>query len=276
MASTFSSKAEPTTYTFGHSQTVTASHASRTVHNSAAFLLPHLTPNMSLLDIGCGPGTITTGFSPYLPNGRIIGADYSSTVIVEATALAKSQDLSNVSFQVADIFALPFGDNTFDVIYAHQTFPHLPHPVDALKELHRVVKTGGMVATRDGIAWHWHPSLPGLELFATALGRMFAHSGASFEPPGKRMHVLAREAGFERSKMTVGMGGTVYSSDEERRWWAKVQGQRLVDDQYYRAKAIEAGTSEEEIKLMLRDLEIWKEDPDGWYGLAQAENIYRK
>lgn len=145
---------KPTTYTFGHSAIVTASHNSRTVHNSAAFLLPHLQPSTSLLDIGCGPGTITIGFSPYLPEGRIIGADSSSSVVASATELAQSQGLSKVSFQVADIFALPFSDESFDVAYTHQRFPHLPHPVDALREMHRVCKPNGLVATRDGVQWN--------------------------------------------------------------------------------------------------------------------------
>lgn len=231
---------------------------------------------MSLLDIGCGPGTITVGFAPFLPEGRIIGADTSPAIVAEAAELASAQGLANVSFQVADIFALPFDDNTFDVVYAHQTFPHLPRPVAALQELRRVVKPGGMVATRDALAFNWAPALPGLEVMVTALCRMFASGGASFEPPGKMMHAWAREAGFERAKMTVSMGGTVYSTDEEREWWARVGIERLTTDEHYRARAIAAGTSEEEIGLIVRDLGVWSKDPDGWYGLSQAENIYRK
>ena len=46
-------------YTHGHHESVLRSHRWRTAANSCAYLLPHLRPDMSLLDVGCGPGTIT-------------------------------------------------------------------------------------------------------------------------------------------------------------------------------------------------------------------------
>src|SRR5262245_25345231 len=47
------------TYTHGHHESVLRSHRWRTIENSAAYLLPYLSPGLDVLDVGCGPGTIT-------------------------------------------------------------------------------------------------------------------------------------------------------------------------------------------------------------------------
>jgi ubiquinone/menaquinone biosynthesis C-methylase UbiE len=259
----------------GHTSLVTKSHASRTTANSAAFLLPYLKPHMSLLDVGCGPGTITLGFASYLPQGRIVGVDYSESVIAEARKLGESQGVQNVTFQTGSVFSLPFEENTFDVIYSHQLFPHLSNPVQALTELRRVLRPNGICATRDADTFSWSPSLPGLDLCVVALGRMLKSGGATF-PPGREMHRWAREAGFSREKMMISAGATVYSSKEEREWWGGVMMDRFTKDEHYWAKTIESGTNKEEIKIIVRDLKMWIADEDGWYGLLQSENIYRK
>ena len=62
-------------YTHGHHESVLGLHSWRTVQNSAAYLLPHLKPNMTLLDIGCGPGTITTDFATILHEGHVTGLE---------------------------------------------------------------------------------------------------------------------------------------------------------------------------------------------------------
>jgi SAM-dependent methyltransferase len=205
-----------------------------------------------------------------------VGVDYSADIIdVAQSHLEKAEGWSNVTFQAASVFELPFEDNHFDVVYSHQMFPHLPNPVDAFKEIRRVMKPGGMVATRDADTFAWSPSLPGLDLTTTALGRKLRMGGSTF-PPGREMHRWAREAGFSREKMTVGGGATVYNSKEEREWWGGVLVGAFTEDGGYPQKTIESGTSEGEIEVMVRDLRIWMEDQDGWYGVLNSENIYRK
>jgi hypothetical protein len=108
-----------------------------------------------------------------------------------------------------------------------------------------------------------------------ALARLLRSGGVVF-PAGREMHGWAREAGFSREKMMVGAGATVYSTREEREWWGKILVGRFMEDENYRARTLESGTSVEEIAVIVRDLEVWMREVDGWYGLLQAENIYRK
>ena len=90
------------TYTHGHDESVLRSHTWRTVENSAAYLLPHLVPGASLLDVGCGPGTITADFAGRVAPGRVVGLDASADVI--ETARAAHGDA--VEFTTGDVYAL--------------------------------------------------------------------------------------------------------------------------------------------------------------------------
>src|SRR5262245_46318599 len=118
------------TYTHGHHESVLRSHTWRTVATSAAYLAPHLQSPISVLDIGCGPGTITADIGRRVAPGRVLGIDASAAVIEAARRNAGGGP--NVEFSVGDLYALGMDDHTFDVVHAHQVLQHLPDPVHAL------------------------------------------------------------------------------------------------------------------------------------------------
>ena len=134
-------------YSHGHQESVLRSHRWRTAENSAGFLLEHLSPSMALLDVGCGPGTITADVAMRLSGGSAVGVDLAESV-VEA-ARAAHADVANLSFEVGDAYDLSFEDGAFDVVYAHQVLQHLSEPVRALEEMRRVLRPGGLLAVRD-------------------------------------------------------------------------------------------------------------------------------
>ena len=151
------------TYTHGHHESVLRSHTWRTAENSAAYLLPHLRPGLSLLDIGCGPGTITADLARLVAPGQVVGLDASDDVVAQAEAYAAETGATNLRFEVGDLFALRYDDATFDVVHAHQVLQHLVDPVAALVELRRVLRPGGVLAARDSDygAFAWAPGRPG-------------------------------------------------------------------------------------------------------------------
>ena len=155
-------------YTHGHHESVLRSHSWRTVENSAAYLLPYLAPGTTMLDIGCGPGTITVDFARRVAPGRVIGLDASPEIIEKARAFAEDAAVDNVEFRVGNAYVLEFADDQFDIVHAHQTLQHLADPVAALREMRRAVRPDGVVAARDvdyaGIMWY--PLLPGLDQVA--------------------------------------------------------------------------------------------------------------
>lgn len=134
-------------YASDHSASVLATHSWRTVQNSAAYLLPYLKPDSKLLDVGCGPGTITVDLAKFV--GHVIGVEYSPEPLAQARTFAEQQGVKNVEFQVADIHELPFEDETFDVVHAHQVLQHIrvsPHEskVPGLESFYKRPTTPGL------------------------------------------------------------------------------------------------------------------------------------
>ena len=76
------------TYLHGHHDSVLRSHRWRTAENSAGYLLGHLQPGMRVLDLGCGPGTITADLAARVPDGQVTGIDAAADVLTEARAEA--------------------------------------------------------------------------------------------------------------------------------------------------------------------------------------------
>src|SRR5260370_12491263 len=117
-----------TTYRHGHHDSVLRSHRWRTVDTSAAYVLPWLAPGAHVLDVGCGPGTITAGFAGRVPAGLVVGIDAAAEALAGARAKAARQGRRNVRFDVGDVYKLGFRHATLDVRPSHPVPQHLPHP----------------------------------------------------------------------------------------------------------------------------------------------------
>ena len=158
----------PDVYIHGHHPSVLQSHTWRTAENSAAYLLPELTPAMAILDVGCGPGTITAGLADRVPDGHVTAIDAVPDIVAKAAA---DVPRDNLTFTTGDVYALDYPDASFDVVHAHQVLQHLADPVAALREMRRVTKPGGLIAARDGDygAMVWYPDLPVLSQWRAAL-----------------------------------------------------------------------------------------------------------
>jgi SAM-dependent methyltransferase len=179
----------------GHPDAVVAFHARRTADNSAAFLVPHLTPAMVLLDVGCGPGSITLDLASRV--GSAHGIDTKREAIAAAEEAASTTGTSNVSFSPGDAYHLPFEEEYFDVVYAHQVLQHLDDPVAALLEMRRVLRPGGLLAVRDadyGTMVHT-PHEPRLDRWLEIYITVARHSGG--EPnAGRHLPAWVSAAGF--------------------------------------------------------------------------------
>src|SRR5450755_4407039 len=137
-----------TVYTHGHHESVLRGHRQRTAENSAGYLLPHLEPGLSVLDIGCGPGTITVDLAARVAPGSVTAVERTDDALGLARAEAQLRDVQNIAFVTSDVHALDFPDDAFDVVHAHQVLQHVADPVQALREMKRVCVPGGVVAAR--------------------------------------------------------------------------------------------------------------------------------
>jgi SAM-dependent methyltransferase len=181
-------------YAHGHHESVLRSHRWRTAANSAAYLLDWLVAGADVLDVGCGPGTITIDFARRVAPGRVVGVDRSE--VVDA-ARREAEGVANVEFCVGDVYRLPAADATFDVVHAHQLLQHLCDPIAALVEMRRVCRPTGVVAARDSdyAAAVWYPADPALDRWLDLQRWVIRDSGGDPDA-GRRLLGWARRAGF--------------------------------------------------------------------------------
>lgn len=260
-------------YTHGHHETVLRSHRWRTAENSAGYLLPHLAAGLDVLDVGCGPGTITIDLARRIGEGNVIGIDRSEEVVAEARAAAAAAGVANVAFEVGDVYALG-APESFDVVHAHQVLQHLSDPVAALREMRRVCRPGGVVAVRDSdySAMTWFPSNDGLERWLAVYLDM-ARGNRAEPDAGRRLRSWALEAGF--SEVTASGSVWCFAEEADRRWWAEMWAERVVGSTFA-DQAIGRGLCTSDDLGELADAwRTWAASPDGWFAVLHGELICR-
>jgi SAM-dependent methyltransferase len=209
-----------------------------------------------------------------VPQGRVIGIDASSAVVSQARSSFPVAKHPNLDFREGDITTrLPFDDASIDVVYTNQTLLHVPGATAVIKEAHRILKPGGLLAMRETDHIDWYPALPVLQhdhnLAQDTAGKK---SGAQGYGTGRLLHIWAADAGFETGKIKVGAGGICYAGSEAE-WWADVHLARLEGEVGHRW--VESGIvdGEERIDQMRDGLKRWKADDGKWFCAWQGELI---
>ena len=114
----------------------------------AGFLIPHIRPGATVLDCGCGAGTITLGLAEAVPDGHVIGADLDLGGLKSAQRAAVSLGHQNVSWIGADGRSLPFHDAVFDAVLCHSMLETLDDPTPVIAELGRVTYGSSRTGSR--------------------------------------------------------------------------------------------------------------------------------
>lgn len=259
-------------YTHGHHESVLRAHRWRTAANSAGYLLPHLDPSLHLLDIGAGPGTITADLA------RLVGSVVAAEITDEALSLSRdhvhSLGLSNVEFEVQDVHALTYDDNSFDVVHAHQVLQHVSDPVLALSEMKRVAKPGGLVAARDSdyAAFAWYPLLPQLDDWLQ-LYRHAARANGGEPDAGRRLNAWARSAGFLDVEATSSTW--CFANAEERAWWGTLWADRMTESAIARQIVDSGLASSEQLAVIAAGWREWADHDDAWFSVLHGEILCR-
>lgn len=262
-------------YTHGHHESVLRSHRWRTAANSAGYLLPLLEPGMSLLDVGCGPGTITMDLADLVgPTGRVSALENTDRALGLARGEAQRRDTRNVDFVLGDVLSLDLPDDTFDVVHAHQVLQHVSDPVRALGEMRRVCRPGGVVAARDSdySAFTWFPASPELDRWLEVYLQV-ARSNDAEPDAGRRLLSWAHAAGL--TEVTAGSSTWCYSTPMDRAWWGGLWADRIVDSAVAR-QAVERGfATEAELDAISAGWRRWASHEDGWFSVLHGEILAR-
>ena len=262
------------TYTHGHHESVLRSHTWRTAENSATYLLPHLRAGQDLLDVGCGPGTITADLALLVAPGQVVGLDAAGDVVARARQHADPLGLGNLRFEVGDLFALGYPDASFDVVHLHQVLQHLADPTAALVELRRVLRPDGVLAVRDSDygTFTWAPADPLLDRWLALYLGVTARNGHDARI-GPRLLALAHEAGF--SDVVTSSSTWTYADPEARQWWGGLWADRVRYSRFAQ-QAVEYGLSDRDELQALADAFLrWAASPDAVFVITHVEILAR-
>jgi SAM-dependent methyltransferase len=262
-------------YIHGHSDSVLRSHRWRTAENSAAYLLPHLTAGLRLLDVGCGPGTLTVDLAARVaPQGEVVGVDISEAVIAEAIAHAAERPAANVTFRAGDFRTLGLPDGSFDVVHAHQVLQHLRDPVGALAAMGRLARPGGIVAARDSdyLSFFWTPADPRLDRWREIYRAVSDHIGVAADA-GRWLLRWALDAGLTDVAYTTSTW--TFATPGDRAWWGDLWAERVVASSLAE-QALEYGiATRAELEEVSGGWRAWAERPDGTFVLVHGEIVAR-
>ncbi|WDF32970.1 methyltransferase domain-containing protein [Arthrobacter agilis] len=259
-------------YSHGHHPSVTAAHAIRTVATSAAYLEPLLETGMDLLDVGCGPGSITAGFAGIVAPGSVLGVDSSADVLAQAAD--EHADVLNVEFREGNVYDLDAADESFDVVHAHQVLQHLADPVAALREMRRVVRPGGLVAVREADfgAMTWFPAIEELDAWRDLYGRL-ARGNRGEPDAGRRLPGWAAAAGF--TDVEVSSSNWTYASGEDRRFLADSWAERVLHSAFA-TQTLERGLADQRtLERLAEGWNRWARRDDGIFLMPSVEILAR-
>jgi ubiquinone/menaquinone biosynthesis C-methylase UbiE len=175
-------------------------------------------PNGHVLDVGCGSGSMSRLIAGSFPRAEVVGVDSREQYLDFAKARARDEGISNVTFRHGDVFALPFPDASFDVVWSKYLLQWLREPKSALAEMKRVTKPGGVVVSCDyvGFGIEHYPIAPDFERQVREI--MSALVDVNI---GRKVAPFMISLGFRdvRVEMETDTLFTVIGSvDAERRW----------------------------------------------------------
>lgn len=120
----------------------------------------------SALDIATGGGHTALAVAPHVASVTV--TDLTPPMLTQARAFILSQGITNASFVIADAEALPFLDASFDRVTCRIAAHHFPNILQAMREVARVLKSGGIFLLIDCMA----PSEPELDTFDNTIEKL--------------------------------------------------------------------------------------------------------
>jgi len=247
-------------------------YATRTVSRQGAFVLPYLREGMNLLDIGCGPGTITLGLAQAVYPGHVVGVDHDAAHVKAASALVAERGVTNVTFQEGDAMALQFEDGAFDAVFENDLFTHLSQNAPrAASEVYRVLKPGGLFGARDvdaeAVVWgHLTDPIEQLDRLMLA----WQQGRGSDITLGNRLPAILRQAGFTRTVKSV--SADTKGDAEAVRAHARITI-FLLDGPLGRDALANGWADEPTLEHIKASTLAWAEHPDAFFANMHVEVV---
>jgi SAM-dependent methyltransferase len=238
--------------------------ADRDAQRFLPFLLPYVRSGMTILDVGCGVGSIALDLAPKVAPGRVVGVDADSGQIDAARAAAAEREIDNAEFFTASVYELPFDDATFDAVYANAVLMYVRDQLRALTEMRRVLRRDGVAAVIDDDLGTVviSPDRPELDLAPRLFERAVAHEGGN-ALYSRRLRTLMLEAGFARTQ-GVAHAPEVYGDLASTRWFAQFAVGLFTADTMADVIVGEGWATPAELDATISAIREWGELPDAF------------
>ncbi len=237
----------------------------------ADFLLPHLGDGSLVLDIGCGDGTITLGLAETA--GHVVGVDRDED-FVEARRWAAEHELENVEFRIGNVHALEFPPDEFDACLCHSMLEMLDRPLDALLEIKRVLKPGGVL----GVACVEYgglilagPEEKLLRRFYTVREQVWLLENAADPHRGRRLRGLLESAGFEPVVATSKYWS--YGTPEAVESFGQGRAEDCGEGWYATSAQRHGLATEHDLEAMRRAWLEWSKSPEAFLSFAWSRAL---
>jgi ubiquinone/menaquinone biosynthesis C-methylase UbiE len=264
----------PDTYTHGHQAPVLRAHRWRTAENSAAYLLPLLRPGDRLLDVGCGPGTLTADLARRVAPGQVTGIDVVAAVVSDAEAHSREAGVSNLAFLAGDFRDAGLEPASFDVVHAHQVLQHLREPVGALAAMARLAAPGGLVGAReaDYSAMTWAPPNDRIRRWLDIYLAVTRRNGA--EPnAGRWLLRWAHAAGL--TDVTYSTSTWTFATPDDRAYWGGQWAERTVASSFAEQAVSYGIATAAELAAIAEGWREWSREADGVFFVVHGELLAR-
>jgi ubiquinone/menaquinone biosynthesis C-methylase UbiE len=232
----------------------------------ADFLLPHITRDLHLVDVGCGSGELSLGLAVHLRH--VTGVDGDVGEIETARAAAAASSTTNADFIVGDAYALPFPGDEADAVLGHSVLEAVERPADVLDEMRRVLKPGGLVAVASvdygGIILAGpHESL--IRRFYDIREQLWLADGA-FPYRGRDLRGLLLASGFGRVEASTTY--ISYGTADAVREFGLGRADDCTDDWYVESSQRERLATAHDLATMRRAWLAWAESPTSYAAFA--------
>jgi ubiquinone/menaquinone biosynthesis C-methylase UbiE len=176
----------------------------------------HYPAGSRVLEAGCGVGAQTLTLAQRSPHAQFTCVDISAHSVAEAQRRVGTAALTNVQFQQADIFSLPFEPESFDHVFVCFVLEHLSRPVEALAILKRLIRPGGSVTVIEGDhgSTYFHPDGAAARAAIDCQVTLQRNAGGN-ALIGREVYPLLAEAGFDEVRVSPRM---VYVDSNRPQW----------------------------------------------------------